>query len=170
MDEFPVDLDLELAHNPMMQNKGNIKAQKEAEEKARVLGMQLQEQSENNAKMVEMMRKSKSKSNTNNPAKKRKKKKGRTKKETQQIRVDTGSAVKESELEMSVFASKPETLADNAVAIVVDAEVVSPPNRVPTNPQIRGGYRKSLDQASGKHYYFNAETRKTQWETPDEWK
>jgi len=55
-------------------------------------------------------------------------------------------------------------------AIVVGAEVVQPPDRVPSNPQIRGGYRKSLDQASGKHYYFNAETRKTQWETPDEWK
>ena len=187
MDEFPIDTDLELAHNPMMHSAGNLKAQKEAEEKAKILELQLQQQNENNAKMAEMMRKNKKNSNSGTAVRKRKKKKGRMKKnEFGAVAVGSKKDPEDGgELEMSVFASNPLAQpnhernqsnplmsqhfnSSSSAGTKAATGTGTGTGTVPVS-QIRNGYRRSLDEASGKHYYFNEETKETQWEKPDGW-
>jgi hypothetical protein len=169
MEEFK-DVDLELAHNPMM-HQGNAKAQKEAEDKAELLALQLQEQSDHNIKMADMMRKAKkdqgSKKSESRKRGNKKKKKGRGGNKTFDPRkadlVADGGGDGVGELEMSVFESNPAATKAVPVAAI---SVLNPKAVVQPAANPVSTWRHSVDPSSGKTYYFNRETRQTQWEKP----
>jgi hypothetical protein len=180
MDEFKDFGDIELAHNPMM-HQGNSKAQKEAEDRAAALSEQLQEQNEQNLKMADMMRKAKKdqgskKSEPRKRGNRQKKKKGRggnksfTPRKADLV-ADEGDDNGGSMLEMSLFSSNAvamgtqgvpgaavNTVNPAAIAVVQPASTVKPTSK----------WRHSLDQTSGKTYYYNRETNQTQWEKPSD--
>jgi hypothetical protein len=166
--------------NPMMHTKGNLEAQRAAEEKAKALSEQLELQNKVNQKMAEAVRAAKKQSigpgTRRRGASKKKKKKGRGQLEFGARKVGSMSSQgPESELKGLVSSNgdsltttggasaRASTGADATGAAGTTKAAPSPkPQRLPQ------GWRQSIDVVSGKPYFYKRETGQTSWDLPTE--
>ena len=182
MDHFVEDEGIEMGmQNPMMVSQGNEAAQRAAEDKARALEEQLEQQNQANMKMAEEVRAAKKQGIMSAAPRRRgakkKKKNGPGQQEFGPRKVDGNRA-----LDITSKGSKP-SLA-TAIAVTSSSSSSSSSSSNAHRPEslaavqvaagaagtnkLAKGWRQSIDVVSGKPYYYRRETGETCWELPTE--
>lgn len=174
MDHFIDDEGIEMGmQNPMVQAKGNSEAQRVAEEKAKALEQQLEQQNEANMRMAAAVRKARQQNTAaavgtrRRGGKKKKKTAPRTQREFGGRKVSSAHAHSDNSTEN--LANISSLLEGDSLGSAASSKASKGEDPIPTKPsRLPRGWRQSIDVVSGKPYFYKRETGETTWNIPTE--